>query len=121
MARITDVPRLVTFGCSHTTGEGLPDCLHGPPGEPEPPTSKFAWPHVLAEKLGMEYLNLARGGASNKEINYLMLRAELQKEDIVVFLWTHHNRSCFFDSEEKLITRQLVPSYTEKRKNSVWQ
>ena len=114
------MPRLIACGCSHTYGESLPDCLTTRRIEdPPPPPSQFAWPHVLAETLGIECLNRADGGASNKEISSQMLTTELNKDDIVVFLWTHHNRSCFFDIQNKTFwIKRLVPSYTQKRKNN---
>lgn len=114
------MPRLIACGCSHTYGESLPGCLTTKRiDDPQPPPSQFAWPHVLAEKLGIEYLNRAHGGASNKQISTQMLSTELNKDDIVVFLWTHHDRSCFFDIQNgKFWIDQLVPSYTEKRKNN---
>jgi len=95
--------RLVTFGCSFTYGEGLKDCWI-PVGETMGPghtASKYAWPQLVANKLNCDVLNQGWGGASNKYIWHKMLHTELNNNDIVVFLWTYHNRMCFFDHSDK--------------------
>lgn len=111
--------RLIAFGCSHTYGEGLPDCIGtlNKPGVPIPPPSKFSWPYLLADKLSLECINYAVCGASNKEIQHSILDADLNKNDTVVVLWTHHNRTCFLHSKKKS-PYQFMPSYTEKRKGN---
>ena len=59
--------RLVTFGCSNTYGSFLP-------GEmiTQAKPSKYAWPAVLSNKLGIECVNKGIGGASNKLISYVL-------------------------------------------------
>ena len=57
--------RLITFGCSNTYGHGLPDC-HVPPNEAGPNPSKVAWPQLLADRRGLECVNLGQPGGSNK-------------------------------------------------------
>ena len=105
------IKRLVAFGCSHTYGEGLPDCI--PPVELNkmPPTSKFAWPEILANKLSVECLNKSKCGISNKNISEIVLDAPLQKDDIVVILWTSILRTCFFTSNDPI---KVIPAYASK-------
>ena len=88
--------RLLAFGCSHTYGESLPDCLP-PKGfvAPMPPPSQFAWPNLLAKKLNRECVNLASCGASNKQIHYNIVNTNFENDDLVLVLWTQHSRSCF--------------------------
>ena len=105
--------RLLAYGCSHTYGESLPDCLCG---IPMPPPSKFSWPYLLAQKLSLECVNHAVCGASNKEIQHCILGADITKNDTVVVLWTHHDRSCVLINDYN--HNQYMPSYTEKRKGN---
>lgn len=87
--------RLVTFGCSHTYGHGLEDCIiEG--NRPGPLPSKFAWPNHLGNMLGLETINMARPGASNLEILCNILKFDFQDTDIVVILWTDHARDLVF-------------------------
>lgn len=95
--------RLVTFGCSYTYGEGLKDCwvlVRNTMG-PGPDASKYAWPALVANKLNFNLLNQGLGGASNKYIWHKMLQTKLTENDTVVFLWTYHNRMCFFDHSDE--------------------
>ena len=110
--------RLVAFGCSHTYGESLPDCLSG---QPMPPPSRFAWPYLLAQRLSLECVNHAECGASNKEIHNKIVNTPIQKNDTVCILWTHTDRTCFLTKDYPL---QFMPSYAKKRKHHVkkrWQ
>ena len=109
------MPRLVAFGCSHTYGESLPDCITN---DPPPPPSKFSWPNILSKKLSPgidKCVNLAQCGSSNKQINFKILKSNLEKNDIVVVLWTHIDRSCFLTDNS---LKQMLPSYTQKRKDN---
>ena len=88
--------RLVTFGCSMTLGDALPDrwdyekkkpdCNKGP--------SKYAWPQLLADKLNIECVNAGFSGASNKKIWWDALNFDYQNTDIVIILWSFLSRSC---------------------------
>ena len=87
--------RLVTFGCSHTYGHGLEDCLledNRPGREP----SKFAWPSLLGEMLDLDVVNMSMPGASNLHILYRMLQFKFQEDDQIVVLWTHTDRDLVF-------------------------
>jgi hypothetical protein len=85
------MPRLVTFGCSFTYGQGLPDC-HIPPNLPGPKPSKFAWPQLLADKLNYECLNYGEFGFSNLAILDRILNFDFKHGDIICVLWTFKNR-----------------------------
>ena len=101
--------RLVAFGCSHTYGEGLKDCwvpegenidgIEGPDAGKFP--SKYAWPQLLADKLNIECCNLGLPGTSNKFIWHNILNTHLTKKDIVVILWTYHNRTCILKNKNR--------------------
>ena len=95
--------RLVTFGCSLTYGEGLKDCwvpVNNIMREgPEP--SNYVWPKLVGDRLNLKLLNRGKSGASNKFIWHQMLQTNLNQEDTVVFLWTFHNRTCFFEHSDK--------------------
>tara|TARA_Y100000385_G_scaffold286074_1_gene347318 strand:+ start:227 stop:880 length:654 start_codon:yes stop_codon:yes gene_type:complete len=95
--------RLITFGCSHTYGEGQIDCLNsqGPNSivMADKP-SQYAWPAVLGRELNIEeVINLGRPGCSNRYIANRILDTTIEKDDIIVILWTEVNRSTVFTSE----------------------
>lgn len=93
--------RLVTFGCSNTKGDGLPDVYDKV--RKETPTwskpSTYAWPKLLADKLEYECLNLAVSGSSNKHICNIALNTQFKESDTVIFMWTYFSRSCVFQQE----------------------
>ncbi len=90
--------RLVAFGCSNTYGHGLSDCINKD-RSPGPYPSKYAWPSVLSEKLSRECVNYGIPGASNKEIWEYITRVKLSPRDIVVVLWTYHERWATLNEE----------------------
>jgi len=113
--------RLVTFGCSNTYGEGLPDTWNTTwrwEGQP----SKFAWPQVLADKMNLECVNMGEGGVSNKYIANLIAETEFQQDDIVVVLWTYFSRSCVFqdDGSVKRIMVQDIPNKNMPKQHRNW-
>lgn len=87
--------RLITFGCSHTYGHGLEDCLISG-NRPGPEPSKFAWPALLGNMLRLEVVNMSIPGASNLQILHSILRFKFQEEDQVVVLWSHTDRDLIF-------------------------
>lgn len=107
--------RLVVFGCSLSFGTGLPDCW-SEDSIPEEP-SKFAWPQLLADKLGIECVNLSEGGNSNKQIDYDVLNAEIKPDDIVIVQWSYMDRWCIIreDTIDKIFAYMV---YWDKIKDS---
>ena len=97
--------RLVAFGCSNTYGQALNDCYNKKNKSYGPQASKFAWPAILAKKLNLEVCNYGIPGASNKQIWNTVLDSKLYDTDIVVILWSHLDRYCFFNEKgiEKII------------------
>ena len=80
--------RLLAFGCSYTYGQGLEEhkkITSNP--------SSLAWPSRLANFLNLSCYNLSVPGASNKLIWYKAIKEKYSKDDTVIFLWTHLNRS----------------------------
>lgn len=103
--------RLVAFGCSNTYGEGLPDCWINDQYGPNP--SKFAWPQLLADDLGLECINLGVPGTSNKQICNDILNTDFESTDTVVIMWTYFSRSCVFQDEGRS-KRILIQDITNK-------
>jgi hypothetical protein len=89
--------RLVTFGCSCTFGEALPDCIITDYNSAKP--SKFAWPSVLAGMLRKECVNLSSPGSSNFKILDTILSTPLKKEDVVVVMWSYFGRDMLIDDK----------------------
>lgn len=94
------MPRLVTFGCSNTYGQALVDC-YGPGGRNGPYPSKFAWPQLLADKLGYECRNASIPGGSHKIIRWRIQNFDFQPDDLVVVLWTNPDRHCIIPNNNK--------------------
>lgn len=89
------MPRVVAFGCSFTYGHGLPDCYDGKIGcGPNP--SNFAWPRLLANKLGYTFANMGKGGSGNTEILWRLLNFNFEVDDVCVIMWSYFDRSNFF-------------------------
>lgn len=84
--------RIVSFGCSNTYGEALPDIKDQIYHKPHSGSSKLAWPERLAHKLGYDCLNLAWPGSSNLEILLKLLHFKPQIGDHVCILWTYLSR-----------------------------
>jgi hypothetical protein len=105
---------LHTMGCSITQGFALPDVvrvLKNDQGEPltdreiqqqgihwsdihlyQP--SQWAWPQVLADRLGWSVLNHARRGACFDQISRQCAvgASEIQPQDVVIVMWTYLSR-----------------------------
>ena len=97
--------RIVAFGCSLTSGTGLPD------NWPEHSShSELAWPHQLAKLANCAVDNNGIAGSSNKEILYNILKYDFRPTDIVFICWTYLDRWC-------VVTKDLLfrigPWYTE--------
>jgi hypothetical protein len=93
--------RLVAFGCSLTYGHGLKDCYSGKTMRaPGSNPSQYAWPSILAEILGIECVNLATPGASNKRIAYTIYSTELANTDLVFVNWSYLHRYCVITKDE---------------------
>lgn len=88
--------RLVAFGCSMTYGQGFPDASNSP--------SKFAWPHLLSEKLKYQNQNQGVPGSSNKNTLLEILDFKFQPDDVAVILWTFYHRALIVDEVVKHIT-----------------
>lgn len=86
--------RLISFGCSFTFGQGLPDCYVTATNKPGILPSKFAWPQLLSNKLMLQCINLSEPGSSNKEILHKLLNFKFENDDIVVIMWSFPDRWC---------------------------
>jgi len=80
--------RLITFGCSHTFGEGLDN------------PNKESWPVKLSKLLDKPLINKGIGGCSNRKIQHNVIQTDFNKDDIVIILWTYADRYHFFTDEK---------------------
>jgi hypothetical protein len=95
--------RLIAFGASNTYGQGLEDC-HVPPCDPGPSPSKFAWPSILSQQMGLECKNMSDPGASNAHIIEELLKFKFEPDDIIVVMWTDPYRDILHKNEKETIT-----------------
>ena len=94
--------RLITFGCSNTYGHGLEDCVtdNGHPGQL---ASKTAWPNTIGKLLNCaEVINRSTPGASNKLIWKTIVDFDFKQDDLVIIMWSHLDRHCFFPNDRYL-------------------
>tara|TARA_B110000858_G_C17764223_1_gene456141 strand:+ start:662 stop:1285 length:624 start_codon:yes stop_codon:yes gene_type:complete len=91
--------RLIVFGDSMTWGEGLSDVNKSI--NEFGPASKFAWPEILAHSAGVEVVNNAIPGASNKFISDKILEFKFEKNDKAIILWSWHGRFHSYQSNPK--------------------
>lgn len=76
--RTTNDPVLWVAGCSFSSAVGV--------------TKQERWGHLIAEELKLEEVNIASGGASIWDTNDQLLRANIQKGDIVIWGLTSSER-----------------------------
>lgn len=107
--------RLITFGCSLTYGQNMPDNAHIS-CEPYTLPSNMSWPSQLGKIMGAEVANYGRPAASNKEIWHTAMQSDLKKTDVVVILWTHFDRWCTVRKNEDTIYLRAHPSVVTKNK-----
>lgn len=99
--------RLITFGCSHTFGDGMPDCTN-PLSNGHARPSKLGWASILSELLGRKLLNKADPGASVKEVVYKLDQTLIKEEDIVIILWPSSDRYCQINSPSEY--NKIIPT-----------
>ena len=87
--------KLVASGCSFTYGFGLDD------------PAKQSWPALLADRLGMDLINLAEPGAGNRYISGKIVDATIP-DAFYVICWSHWNRMDFCDHAGNIL--HLSPS-----------
>jgi hypothetical protein len=98
------MPRLIAFGCSNTYGEGLEDCyVPGGIRHGKPSASKTAWPNTFGNLLNCsEVINQSKPGASNKLIWKTIVDFNFKQDDLVIIMWSHADRHCFFPNDQEL-------------------
>lgn len=90
--------RLITFGDSFTYGHGLSDCYILKGNQEGPKPSKFAWPQVLGDMLGLEVINKSVCGYSNIQIlKEILSFQDFLSSDTVIVGWTFNMRDCIFN------------------------
>ena len=95
---------LFAFGCSHTYGHGLPDCLEAK-NAPGPNPSKLGWISHVGESLKKDVVNRGICGAGNKEIlwNFIRHIKLIDPEDSVIIQWSYFERNCIIRKNSSLI------------------
>ena len=94
---------LITFGCSHTYGVGLPDCVVANMVPPNiTPPSKSAWPVILKQLVGFKSLdNKSFPAISNRIIAKNAVEYKhYTKDSVVIIFWTNFDRHTIFEDAE---------------------
>ena len=92
------MPRLITFGCSYTFGEGLPDTYSLSENVSERIASTYAWPAHLGKRLNIETINNAGGGSGNLEILLNIFKFKFYFDDIVIIQWSKFTKIDFYQA-----------------------
>lgn len=101
--KISPNTRIIAFGCSYTYGHGLHDCIVNGMYPGNIP-SKYAFPNLLAIRLGVNCLNYSRPGGSIKYMWHQAMNVYKPKEhDIVINMFTNPNRNCVLHVEDEKI------------------
>lgn len=82
------IERVVAFGCSFTYGHGLVDCYNEANKGAGPEPSKYSYPSILGDYLGVEVLNEGKSGCSNTYISNKVLNCDIKPTDFVIVQWT---------------------------------
>ena len=102
--------RIVAFGCSHTYGHSLPDCVVDK-YLPGPHPSHFAFPSLIAKELDVLCINKSIPASSNLQILLNILQFNFLPDDLVLVMWTFPNRGTLLTNEKQpiRITPWLIP------------
>jgi|SRR6056300_1222953 len=101
--------RLVAFGCSSTTGQGLPDTWVDNIVDSSL-ISKYSWANVLANMYNVPASIVATPAASNKKITHSVFTFNFLPEDKVFILWSIPGRTCILrDPKSKIRDITITP------------
>jgi hypothetical protein len=99
------MPKIKSFGCSFISGVDLGDY------DPDPklnfPYSQRTWPALIAQRLGLAYTSISRGGAGNLAIMHWLL-SNIEPDDIAIINWTYVDRFDYVNTDE--VWRSLLPN-----------
>lgn len=101
--------RLIAFGCSAITGMCLPDVY--PKNER---ISAYAWPNTLAQRMGIECVNLGIPGNSCINMLRQILNFEFKENDIVIIVWPSFTREDIYNDKDS------VTAITASRNHRQW-
>lgn len=77
---MSNVSRVISFGASITYGSELPD-------------QSYTWSSIIAQKLGLDYLCLAKENAANSGIaRAIISNSDNYQNDLVLAMWTSSTR-----------------------------
>lgn len=106
--------RLVTFGCSHTYGEGiLPEDILRPNINMERLPSTASWAAKLAKKLNCDLQNYGQPAASINYVVEKLLNYKPRSDDIIAIAFPNLNRLTLFnilDDKHKDKNCYIVPN-----------
>jgi len=110
------MPKIITYGCSFTQGEGFSDCLVGKDLLRAKGSSQYAWPAVLGDLMGYSIENNGMSGSSNKMFSHMALERKWSQTDVAIFMWTYWHRTTIIENLDK--TRfDIIPGNMYEFKN----
>lgn len=102
--------RFITFGCSHTFGEGISEEDVSDRTTP----SRYSWPSLIQQKYKIPVINYSRPGASNHFILNSVREHKWQKNDIALVLFTYPIRYSYYKEEEKTC-ENIIPNISRSK------
>lgn len=82
--------RIIAFGCSLTYGQFLPN------------RNIQSWPAQLSNLTNTEVVNCGVPGASNREIQHIILNFNFKPNDLCITMWTNPYRWIIFNQTENI-------------------
>lgn len=136
------IKRVVSFGCSLIYGDELSDW---DPGDnrglyPRDRPSKFVWPQLVANQLGVPHINKGFSGASNEFIyrqltRYLFypklpnyewklhgvpqLEVPYEEGDLILIQWTSHARNEVYNQDRQFMAGRNFDHYVQLQVESL--
>lgn len=105
--------RLISFGCSHTQGQGIIKETNDIPCD-------SSWSGQLANLLEVEHVNTARSAASNFEIHNTIRNFNFKEKDMAVILFSYFTRDIIYEETSdsiRIIPVLEIPDFVLKHNN----
>lgn len=99
---------ILTAGCSHVFGDGLPDFVN-----PLSPPSAYAWPQLIKKELGCTVYNISKSGAGLANIvNDIRKLPNISKVSAIMLILPHSGR---FSYKHPYAPERVVDSFVASK------
>ena len=115
------MPNLFAYGCSHTYGHGLPDCIDKG-NTPGPYPSRQGFASHVASDLSKKIINYGEPGASNKQILWILLNSldKITPNDSVMMQWSYTERNARFQIDNKQTRLEKITPWGSDKVSKIY-